>query len=111
MDSDGLGGVGGIECFETSNFGFHDAPRIRKEKVKSVLIERVLRTIKRRSFSEAKLLELFGEELSIGSSYHVISGGDIDSLSFLKIILDKQDLDYCLFSTWCMAMDDVLQVK
>ena len=44
-------------------------------------------------------------------SYHFITGGDIDSLSYLKLILLHQDLNYCLASTWCMAADDILQIE
>lgn len=84
----------------------------KRQAIKSRLLKRTNRNIKKRSNSEAALIELFkGENFSNGESYHVISGGDIDSLSFLKIILNKQRLEYCLFSTWCMAMEDVLQLE
>jgi hypothetical protein len=49
--------------------------------------------------------------LQPGHTYHVLSGGDVDSLSYLKHIVRSRPLDYCLFSTWCMAMDDVLQFR
>lgn len=65
----------------------------------------------RRAFSETKLFDILPKELEPGTSYHVISGGDIDSLSFLKYIMRQQSLEYLLFSTWCMADDDVLQIK
>ena len=65
----------------------------------------------RRAFSETKLLEVLEHDLSPDCTYHVLSGGDIDSLSFLKHIVRQQALDYCLFSTWCMADDDVLQFR
>ena len=45
-----------------------------------------------------------------GDSYHFITGGDVDALSYLKIILRQQDLEYCLFSTWCMASEDIHQI-
>ena len=54
--------------------------------------------------SERELETLLDWEFETGSAYHVISGGDIDSLSFLKFILRQQPLEYCLLSTWCMAM-------
>ena len=31
-------------------------------------------------------------------------------LSFLKTVLRQQDLDYLLFSTWCMAAEDIRQI-
>ncbi len=65
----------------------------------------------RRAFSETQLLDLLGLEFEDGATYHVMTGGDVDSLSFLKVILRHQDLDYCLFSTWCIAMDDILQLE
>jgi hypothetical protein len=63
----------------------------------------------RRAFSETKLLDVTPKEMKYGQSFHFITGGDVDSLSFLKIILRQQNLDYLLFSTWCMAAEDVLQ--
>lgn len=47
--------------------------------------------------------------LKDGHSYHCITGGNVDSLSYLKFILLHHNLDYCLFSTWCMAAEDILQ--
>ena len=65
----------------------------------------------RRCFSESKLLDLITEDFKDGESWHFLTAGDIDSLSFLKIILRQQDLDYLMLSTWCMADDDVLQLR
>lgn len=69
------------------------------------------KTIYRRAFSETQLLDAVGIEFKDGESYHCITGGDVDSLSFLKVVLRQQDLDYCLFSTWCMAADDIMQME
>ena len=64
----------------------------------------------RRAFSEVKLLESMRyEKLKTGKSYSFITGGDVDSLSFLKIVLNQQKLTHCLFSTWCMAAEDIFQ--
>lgn len=63
----------------------------------------------RRAFSETQLLDVLGFDFKDGESYHCITAGDVDSLSYLKCILRQQDLDYCLFSTWCMAAEDILQ--
>jgi hypothetical protein len=64
----------------------------------------------RRAFSESKLLDLLPARLDPAHTYHVLTGGDIDALSFLKHIIRAQPLDYCLLSTWCMADDDILQL-
>ena len=66
----------------------------------------------RRAFSETKLLDLVSpEELIDGASFNFITGGDVDALSYLKLILRAQPLDYVLASTWCMAQEDIFQFK
>lgn len=66
----------------------------------------------RRAFSEMSLLDACGAfEFQEGHAYHFITGGDVDSLSYLKAILRQQPLTYCLFSTWCMAAEDILQIE
>lgn len=82
-----------------------------KEKVQCKVFKTNLKKVMRKGKSEANLFELFGGGLEIGTSYHVISGGDIDSLSFLQVVLNEQKLDYCLFSTWCMAMNDIEMIE
>lgn len=74
-------------------------------------IERLQQNEYRRAFSETQLLDITPKQFKENHSYHFITGGDVDALSFLKIILRQQKLDYCLFSTWCMACDDVLQIE
>lgn len=65
----------------------------------------------RRAFSEVKLLEAMDYvQLTAGKSYNFITGGDVDSLSYLKVVLNQHDLDFCLCSTWCMAAEDILQL-
>lgn len=80
------------------------------DEIKVKTMRRKTQNIYRRAFSELQLIENL-EPLKPEMSYHVISGGDVDALSFLKHILKQQALDYCLFSTWCMAMDDVQQIQ
>lgn len=47
--------------------------------------------------------------LKSGYTYNFITAGDCDSLTFLKIVLNQHSLDHLLFSTWCMAAEDLLQ--
>ena len=77
----------------------------------SACVTRSEKTIYRRAFSETQLLDILPKEIKDKESYHCITAGDVDGLSYLKYILRHQDLDYCLFSTWCMASDDVLQFE
>lgn len=79
---------------------------------KSELYELSLKYEYRRAFSEVKLLDLMGHfEFKKGHAYNFITGGDIDSLSFLKAILRHQPLDHCIASTWCMGAEDILQIR
>ena len=72
---------------------------------------RETKTIYRRAFSETQLLDVLGFQFKEGYSYHCITAGDVDSLSYLKCVLRQQNLDHCLFSTWCMAADDIMQLE
>ena len=66
----------------------------------------------RRAFSEVSLLDaMHHQQLQENHTYNFIAGGDVDSLSYLKVVLDHTDLDYVLCSTWCMAAEDILQMQ
>lgn len=67
----------------------------------------------RRAFSEVKLLleAMQYVKLQDHTTYNFITAGDVDSLSYLKVVLNQHDLDFCLLSTWCMAAEDILQVQ
>lgn len=66
----------------------------------------------RRAFSEVKMLEAMQYvTLQSGVTYNFITAGDVDSLTYLKVVLNQHDLDFCLLSTWCMAAEDILQVQ
>ena len=83
---------------------------VKKQILEVLCLERKNKNVYRRAFSELQLVNL---ELDFkeGYSYNFITGGDIDGLSYLSLMLRYQELDYCLFSTWCMAMDDILQIE
>ena len=57
--------------------------------------------------SERMLEEILPGEIENGASYHFISGGDVDSFSFLQWILRKTSVEKLLCSTWCMASVDI----
>lgn len=85
------------------------SPWTRGRRAKT--LKRHNRNIYRRAFSETQLLDMVELDFKEGDSYHFITGGDVDGLSYLKIILRQQDLEYCLFSTWCMASEDIYQIQ
>lgn len=57
--------------------------------------------------SERMLEEILPDDVQIGASYHFISGGDVDSFSFLQWLLRKTRLKRCLCSTWCISKVDI----
>jgi len=69
------------------------------------------RMVARRANSEKHLDEILEWDLQPGYCYHIISGGDVDSLTFLRHILRNQPVDYLLLSTWCMAMQDCVEIE
>jgi len=85
-----------------------------KEKRRTVAcLELSLKYLYKRAHSETQLLDCFKDgffDPKEGQCYNFITGGDVDALSYLKLILRKQTLNHCLLSTWCIATEDVLQV-
>ena len=100
------------DCF--SDFSEFDDTQAAAARTATKIIARAQRTRSRvnvrRASSEAVLLGLLPDCVEDGDSWHVISGGDIDSLSFAKHLLRHERFDYMLLSTWCMALDDVHQL-
>ena len=110
--------------FIKMGFGLKIKQTIEKEKPKKAeleakskssrrtveCLELSMKYLYRRAFSEIQLLDNT-EELKDGHCYNYITAGDVDSLSYLKLILRHQDLDYCLFSTWCMSAEDIKQIE
>lgn len=110
-----------FELLDFEGFDFSGTVKEKPEKaqctrctddvVSARCLKRETTHVYRRAFSESKLLDILESDFTPGATYHCISGGDIDSLSYLKHIIRQQNLHYVLFSTWCMADDDVLQFR
>ena len=65
----------------------------------------------RRATAEATLKEILPTVIEPGDSWHVISRGDIDSLSYLRHVLaGVSHLDHVLMSTWCIAKNDLTEI-
>ncbi len=78
----------------------------------TVCLELSTKWLHRRAFSEVSMLDACGKfDFKEGMSYNFITGGDVDALTYLKAILRQQDIEYVLFSTWCMSAQDILQIK
>ena len=83
---------------------------VDKSNPRGTSMKRKTAQVYRRAFSETQLLDITEPEFEEGYSYHFITGGDIDALSYLKIIIRQQDLEYAFLSTWCMASEDIHQL-
>ncbi len=77
---------------------------------KPSILERKTANIYRRAFGELNLYKAIDFPLKQDYSYHFLTNGNIDSLSYIKFIMNHYELDYMLFSTWCMSTEDVLQI-
>ena len=66
----------------------------------------------RRAYGEDIPLQRMGiEALQNNTSYHFITGGDVDALSYLKVVLlHAKKIHYLLASTWCMSAEDIKQL-
>lgn len=65
----------------------------------------------KRFTSEKALEECLDWYAQKGCAYHVISMGDIDSLSFLKWALRQTKVKKLIVSTWCMSLQDCDQFE
>ena len=88
-----------------------EEPTQRTHRRTVALKQRETKTMYRRAFSETQLLDAVGFEYKDGDIYHCITAGDVDGMSYLKLMVRQQDINYVLISTWCMAGDDILQLE
>lgn len=66
----------------------------------------------RRAKAEAHLAEILPARFAPGESWHVISHGDIDALSYLRHALaGTTHFDHVLISTWCIARQDLHEIE
>lgn len=83
-------------------------------RTKSRIEARAIRQSQRiqiaRAKSEGELATLLPASIVRGDSWHVISGGNIDGLSYLQHLLAAHAFEHVILSTWCMALEDVKQI-
>lgn len=68
------------------------------------------RYVERRVKSELALEESLPWHFAEGMAYHCFSFGDVDSLTYLRVIVKQQRIEYAILSTWCMAITDVDEI-
>jgi hypothetical protein len=98
----------GTDEAEPDHAGTEEAEKIKKPRSRGTKTNE--KQFYRRFLSERQMEETLDWDFEKGAAYHVISGGDIDSLSFLKHILRQQAVEYLAFSTWCMALQDIEEI-
>lgn len=105
----------GLEDIEEPNKETYDESMEEKLKKNSrrtvALKERETKTIYRRAFSETQLMDAVGNDFKHGEIYHCLTAGDVDGMSYLKLMVRAQKIKFVLLSTWVMANDDILQLE
>lgn len=84
---------------------------LREREVESRAVMVRARIQARRAAGEERLAEILPMDITEGEAWHVLSSGDIDSMSFAAHLMQDRRMDYVAFSTWCMAIDDVLRLE
>ena len=69
------------------------------------------RQLWRKASSEKALESAMPWHFREGDCYHCFSFGDVDSFSFFKMVLRQQPIKYAAISTWCMAGEDVTDLR
>ena len=64
----------------------------------------------RRLLSEQALEKELPWHFEAGAAYHCISMGDVDALTYLRVIVKQQRVRYAILSTWCMAAEDIREI-
>jgi len=74
-------------------------------------MRRTSRIQTRRATAEKRLAEILPARFAAGDSWHVLSHGDIDSLSYVRHALaGVTHFDHVLMSTWCIAKADLDEI-
>jgi len=73
----------------------------------SAVARKTSRIETRRARSEAALSDILPARLQPGTSYHVLSSGDVDALSFIAHLARAHRLDDLLISTFCLSLPDL----
>lgn len=84
----------------------------REETRRAVAMKTANRHHMRRAKAEATLASILPVTIAPGDSWHVMSHGDIDSLSYVRHVLNGVTyLDHVLMSTWCIAKNDLTEIS
>ena len=84
-----------------------DDPMYEVVKVKKTMTPHQARRIN----SELALEKSLPWHFEPGTAYHCVSFGDVDSLTYLRVIVKQQRIRYAVISTWCMALTDIKEIE
>lgn len=65
----------------------------------------------RRVLSELALEKELPWHFEQGVSWHCISFGDVDALTYMRVVVKQQKIQYALISSWCIASEDIAEVR
>lgn len=109
-----MGGVFDTSTMDSGIFTLEPDPEAVAVRARSKTEARAIRQSQRtqlaRANSEAELATLLPARIARGDSWHVISGGKIDGLSYLQHLIEAGSFEHVILSTWCMALEDVKQL-
>lgn len=90
-----------------------NTPKSGAHRRKLELFEIPEKTIYRRAYGVEQMVNSLNyERLKKGHSYHIMTSGKCDALSFLKLVLlNYKKLDYLLISSWVISGEDILQLE
>ena len=84
------------------------ANELDSEAEMSARCKKILTSYQTRKYtSEQALLDAIDWHLEKGYSYHVVTWGDIDSLSYLLFVAKQQKIHHVVISTWAMNNKDI----
>ena len=95
----------------TTDFGAAMTEVLWEAEDHCVVKRKITRHTVSRLLSEIALEENLPFHFEKGVTYHCISNGDIDSLSYMRFVIRQQKINYALLSTWSMAMPDVKEIN
>ena len=83
----------------------------KKQKQVNIRVEKTLTYHRqRRILSEAAIEKELPWHFEAGVSYHVLSWGDVDSLTYLRLIVKQQHIKYAFVTSWTMAATDAEEI-
>ena len=85
--------------------------RAAQQRVQSRACRAAHRHHMRRANAEAVLADLLPTRVAEGDSWHVMSRGDVDALSYVRHFLaGVSHVDLLVMSTWCIARSDLDEI-